>query len=567
LRWKILLDESILNFQIALLVMAGTIIFIFVSIKRKDLRIYLPTYLIFPIGEVFIYLQIYGSIYRLIGDIIFIISLFFLIGAIFYEYFSLPKERHYSIRDKVKLSAFTIMLGLIQIMIIFLIIIVIYLAIKLYRRTQKAKYIALLFFFNITLITIIATFLSNFNIAGAWELSYLMNILLGAIYFAFPAIVYLTEKIIILTEKYQLITENANDLIALLNNNYEYEYINEKAYLSILGYFKRDLIGKKVWDLIHPEDIQYLVTSREISTNGLDRLQGVDKAEIRIKHKRGHYVWLEYTSRIFEDNEGFSKVIIISREITEKKEAERIIKEENKKLMEIDSLRTDLITRISHELKTPLTSMFGATQILIQSDRNDNIEKILPYLAIAYRGSVRLKELVDNLIDTAKLEEQKFELRRSIENVIDILTESIEDLKFVANNRKLTILTDFPDELYFNVDKLRFSEVITNIISNAIKNTPPNGKIFITTSETETSLDIIVKDTGVGITAAEKKILFQKFGKIERYGKNLNIDIEGVGIGLYISKEIMELHDGEILAESEGRNKGSTFIIRLHKKQ
>ncbi|MFX1243022.1 MAG: ATP-binding protein [Promethearchaeota archaeon] len=567
MRWKKLLDESILNLHIALLVLAGTIIFILVSIKRKDLRIYLPTYLIFPIGEVFIYLQVYDSIYRLIGNIIFMISLFLLIGAIFYEYYSLSKQSHRSIPDKVQLSVFAVMLGVIQTIFIVLIIVVIYLAFKLYLRTQKAKYLALLSFFGITLITVIATFLSNFNMGGAWELSYLMNILLGAIYFAFPIIVYLAEKIIILTEKYQLITENANDLIALLNNNYEYEYINEKAYLSILGYSKLDLIGKKVWDLIHPEDIQHLVTSREISTNNLDALQGVDKAEIRIKHKREYYVWLEYTSKIFEDNEGFSKVIIISREITEKKEAERIIKEENKKLMEIDSLRTELITRISHELKTPLTSMFGATQILIQSDRNDTIENILPYLGIAYRGSVRLKELVDNLIDTAKLEEQKFELRRSVENIIEILNECIEDLKFVANNRKLAILTDFPDELYFNVDKLRFSEVITNIISNAIKNTPPNGKIFITTSETENSLDIIVKDTGVGITGAEKKMLFQKFGKIERYGKNLDIDIEGVGIGLYISKEIMELHGGEILADSEGKNKGSTFTIRLQKKQ
>ena len=77
--------------------------------------------------------------------------------------------------------------------------------------------------------------------------------------------------------------------------------------------------------------------------------------------------------------------------------------------------------------------------------------------------------------------------------------------------------------------------------------------------------DILIKDTGIGLTENEKKSLFIKFGKIERYGQNLDVDIEGSGLGLYISKQIVELHGGEIFVESEGRNRGSTFIIRLYK--
>jgi signal transduction histidine kinase len=75
-----------------------------------------------------------------------------------------------------------------------------------------------------------------------------------------------------------------------------------------------------------------------------------------------------------------------------------------------------------------------------------------------------------------------------------------------------------------------------------------------------------VKDTGIGITNKEKEILFEKFGKIERYGMDLGVDIEGSGLGLYISKEIIELHGGVILVESEGRNRGSIFTVRLYKK-
>ena len=74
---------------------------------------------------------------------------------------------------------------------------------------------------------------------------------------------------------------------------------------------------------------------------------------------------------------------------------------------------------------------------------------------------------------------------------------------------------------------------------------------------------MIIRDTGIGITEKEKELLFEKFGKMERYGMDLGVDIEGSGLGLYISKEIVELHGGKIIVESEGRNKGSTFTIRL----
>ncbi len=366
-------------------------------------------------------------------------------------------------------------------------------------------------------------------------------------------------------EKYRLITENANDLIAMLNSNYEYEYINENAYHTILGYSKNDLIGEKVWNLVNPEDVKYLVNSREIATTTFDELNVVDKAELRIRHKEGHYVWLEYTSRVFLDNKGNAKVIVISRDISEKKKAEEIIKEENTRLLDLDRLRRELITRISHELKTPLTSIYGASQILIRSDIKDSIERIYPLLKIQHKGSLRLKELVNNLIDASKLEVKKLKLNRSYENISTILMENIDILKILANGRKLTLDVNFPEKIYYELDRNRFSEAFTNILSNAIKNTPPLGKVFIKINEANDHIDIIVKDTGVGITENERKILFNKFGKIERYGMDLDIDIEGAGLGLYISKEIIELHGGEIIVESEGRNKGSTFIIRLKK--
>jgi signal transduction histidine kinase len=103
-----------------------------------------------------------------------------------------------------------------------------------------------------------------------------------------------------------------------------------------------------------------------------------------------------------------------------------------------------------------------------------------------------------------------------------------------------------------------------NLLSNAIKNTPPKGEICINLMEKENSVELSIKDTGIGISQEEMDMLFTRFGKLERYGEGYEyINIQGTGLGLYISKEIVNSHDGEIRAESEGRNKGSTFIVKL----
>ena len=170
------------------------------------------------------------------------------------------------------------------------------------------------------------------------------------------------------------------------------------------------------------------------------------------------------------------------------------------------------------------------------------------------------------MLDASRLDNKKLVLKSHKENLVKLIEESVSDMTYLLNLRNLATISDLPKELFLAVDKLRFSQAIINLISNAIKNTPMGGKIFISADDTTDYIDIHVRDTGVGLTEKEKEMLFQKFGKIERYGKDLEVDIEGVGLGLYISKEIVELHGGQILVESKGRNEGATFTIRLFKK-
>jgi len=364
-------------------------------------------------------------------------------------------------------------------------------------------------------------------------------------------------------EKFRSIAEQSFMGIIIIQGG-ELKYMN-KAMSKISGSSVEEMFNwseKEIVKMIHPEDLDQILN--RLKSNREEKMGPFSNNSFRIIDKNGEVKWLEdFTSRVIYQGKQANLVSLV--DVTDKKEAEKLIIEENKRLLELSELRKDLITRVSHELKTPMTSIYGAIQILIRLYLDEIGEEAKKYIEIGHRGCIRLKELIDNLLDISRLDAKRFELIRRKENLMEIITDCAYDMKYLAANRKLTIKLNVLNEIYYDVDKLRFRQVLTNIISNAIKNTPKGGDILINLAETSEFIDISIKDTGIGITEKEKENLFEKFGKIERYGMDLGVDIEGSGLGLYISKEIVELHGGKIIVESKGRNKGSTFKIRLFK--
>ncbi|MFW9987288.1 MAG: PAS domain S-box protein [Candidatus Odinarchaeota archaeon] len=314
---------------------------------------------------------------------------------------------------------------------------------------------------------------------------------------------------------------------------------------------------------IHPDDRVFVMEQARKKQEG--NKEAISNYKYRALKKNGEVMWVELFSKtiIFD---GKPADLVLAKDITEEKEAEQLTIEKNKKLLELQELRKDLIIRVSHELKTPMTSIYGAYQILNKFYLHEMGIEAQKYLEIGHRGSLRLKHLIDNLLDASRLESKKINLKFQKENLSELLVDCINDMKYLATNRQLNLKLDIPNEIYAEIDRLRFRQVLVNITSNAINNNPIEGEIFIYLVEKPDYIDVRIKDSGVGITEKEKEKLFEKFGKIERHGMDLGVDIEGSGLGLYISKEIVELHGGQIFVESEGRNKGATFIVRLFKK-
>ncbi|MFX0072843.1 MAG: PAS domain S-box protein, partial [Candidatus Hermodarchaeota archaeon] len=345
-------------------------------------------------------------------------------------------------------------------------------------------------------------------------------------------------------QKYKNLFESSPFMIILLNTEGKIVDFNNKV-LEFSMYKKNELANRDFRELhfLFPDD-----SLRALMDNFQEILakESTDPIEIKYSKKDGTFSWLRVHSTLVE-HEGVKFIQFMLEDIQKEKKAESMIKEEIKKLKELDVLKSDFITRISHELKTPLTVICGSTELISEYYKDPLDEKGLEMINLLSNGGKRLKHLVDNLLKVTKLDSEELELELSEADFGEIITICINEIKFFAEERELDIQINIPKEVRIQIDKPKITQVIMNLFLNAIKNTPPKGKLTIDLLDFKDYIEFSVKDTGIGITQEEFKKLFKKFGKIERYSKEMegiNIIIEGSGLGLYISKKIIEVHKG-----------------------
>ena len=249
-------------------------------------------------------------------------------------------------------------------------------------------------------------------------------------------------------------------------------------------------------------------------------------------------------------------VNIYGMDITERKHVEENLKEVNK-------LKSEFLRRASHELKTPLISIKGFSDLILSlyADQLDLV--IISKIREIHDGCERLQNIINNLLKSSRLESPELKPKLQKEDLSFLIKYCVHELESLAEKRNQSIKLDIHNELYANIEKEEIHDVLSNLLTNAIKYTPPMGKIEIKTELNEDSVVVSVNDNGIGFTEGQKTKIFQQFGKIERYGQGLDLGIDGTGLGLYISKRIVELHGGKIWMESEGKNKGSSFYFTL----
>ena len=361
-------------------------------------------------------------------------------------------------------------------------------------------------------------------------------------------------------KKYRNLYDNTPFSVVLINTQGEIIDLNPKAEL-MFGFSPKEALGRKFMDLsvIHPDQINKISDLFKRFVKG----EQMHRIDVKVQKKDGTIFWTNLQAALLKINDA-TFVQALFTDITVKKEAEFLINEEVKKLKELDKLRKNLISRVSHELKTPLVSVTGGSELLLTIHGGKLSKDELEIVELIKKGGKRLKHLVDNLIDISRIEYDKFHLMKEQNDLSAIIREISHELLYLIRERNIKLKLAIPDSFQIKVDKVRIEQVIVNLLTNAIKNTPPNGEILVKLKRNEDSAELSISDTGIGISKEEMDMLFTRFGKLERYGEGYEyIDIQGSGLGLYISKEIVDSHKGEIRAESAGRNKGSTFVVKL----
>jgi signal transduction histidine kinase len=253
--------------------------------------------------------------------------------------------------------------------------------------------------------------------------------------------------------------------------------------------------------------------------------------------------------------------MVISHDITENIRQ----MEELRKLSESDVQKNNFIAMASHELKTPITSIKGYVQLLLNAfDKNKEKEKQLPPLLV--RSSLisvdkqitRLTRLISELLDLTKIETGTLELKKESFSLNQLAIETVEDILYTNTKHEINLYHDF--QAYVFADKDRIGQVMINFLTNAIKYSPDNNKIDVFIHQaTNGQVAFTVKDNGIGIDKEEQGKIFERFYRAK--GKEEQT-YPGFGIGLFIANEFVQKHGGHVSVESE-KGKGSVFTFTL----
>lgn len=216
------------------------------------------------------------------------------------------------------------------------------------------------------------------------------------------------------------------------------------------------------------------------------------------------------------------------------------------KIKEIDQMKDEFISMASHELRTPITVIRGYLE-MIETDNQSTLSKdSKEYLSIVNISTERLNTLIEDLLDVSRIEQGRLKMSVQSMNIWPIIEDTVKELKIQADAKGLALSCSLDGSDFINADKDRLKQVLINIIGNSIKYTP-SGSVEVKAINRDKKIAIFIKDTGIGMSAKEREGLFNKFYRVKN---KKTVDIGGTGLGLWITKQIVELMEGTISIDS-----------------
>jgi PAS domain S-box-containing protein len=384
-------------------------------------------------------------------------------------------------------------------------------------------------------------------------------------------------------EKYRNLVERANDGIVIVQETLV-KFAN-KRFARMLGYSVADLIGTAFVDYVHPDE--------QLKVADFDRRRLAGELvpavyETVLWQRDGGGLAVELNCGVISYR-GEPADLRFVRDITERKQAEdeirahserlerlnRVLSEERQKLLtltdeltkaneelkRLSEMKSDFVAAASHELRTPLTTIVEGIKLAEDGSLGAVNEEQQEYLRLAREDALRLRDLIDTLLDTAKIERGKMTASKDRVNVTGIATRIVTTYGSYARDKGLTLNREFPPEpVHVYCDSGHYHRVLANLVSNAVKFTPHGGTVTVRIREgTNHTVVTSVEDTGVGIPQDQEYRIFVKFEQVQRPAHQMQ---GGTGLGLALCKQLVELNGGSIGFESS-EGAGSTFYFAL----
>lgn len=353
-------------------------------------------------------------------------------------------------------------------------------------------------------------------------------------------------------EELEWIYSNAPIGLCHLDINLRFKRIN-KFLASINGLPPNAHIGKS---------IQQLFPSLADTITEVTQTILANKRPIHQEFRRDNKLHPEKT-RFFDENWyplfDENKVIIgfgaVVEEITEKKHVSA--------LKAADRRKNELLATLAHELRNPIGSVGAALELMRMIDENDHLgaHRDRTPLDRAERQIKHMKQLVEDILTVTRIKQGKIELRKEKLDIITTINQAIETIQSKLFEKELHLKTHIPNTpIFVNFDPMRMTQAIINLLDNAIKFSTNESKIELSIRLELQDILIVIRDQGIGIPAKGLANIFDIFNQIQVTADKKN---EGVGIGLALVKNIVELHGGTVEAKSDGIGRGSTFIVRI----
>ncbi len=358
------------------------------------------------------------------------------------------------------------------------------------------------------------------------------------------AYIHAQERALAAQRRTQAIITHMADGLIMLDQRGHLESLNPAAG-RMLGVEPAEVIGKPLSTIRPLAALQghWQATTGEASPRGRES-QAVLQQEITLDPPLSH-VLTAYISPVLDDQGGRMGQVIVLQDITRQRELEQA--------------KDNLVSTISHELRTPLFSIQGVLDMLLH-EKVAEPEKQAHFMKLAYDQSQRLRNLLDALLDISRIEAGRLELHLRPIAIPPLLHQVSESMRIEAMKKEQQIEIQIPDRLPRALgDEGRLTQVMTNLISNAIKFTPRGGKINIRAGLEGEKLLVQVIDNGMGIPAEALPQLFQRFYQVDSSATRA---AGGSGLGLYISKQIVEAHGGRLWVESQ-LGEGSCFSFTI----